>query len=113
MTLIEKKWFFRIGPDLKPDGSFQRYQYDTWEKAKAEALERGGLAEEEMIEVEETTVTLPDSTQVTNRATTGRRAYRYADDKGEKPVKEYTLGGDYYSERARQEAALKAARSPR
>lgn len=108
MTLIQKKWYFRIGPELKPDGEFERYQYADWATAKAEATRLAGIAEEEMIEVEETTLNLPDG-PVTNRMTTGNRAYRYYNGQAETPVNQYgALTPDYYADRKQQEAQLRA-----
>lgn len=105
MALIAKKWFFSISPDPLKADSLVRHQWKDWETAKAEALRRGGIAEEEMIEISETQVG-----DVVVRATTGTRSYRYYDGKRETSPRILAAGADYYADRRSQEETLKAAR---
>ena len=54
--MTKKYWFYTISPNG------ERHQWSSWDKAVEEAEKRGGVAEEEMIEV-----------------TSGNREYRYRD----------------------------------
>ena len=107
--LREKRWYFSVERSDEHPSGFMRRQWVSWERAIDEATARGGFAEEEMIEVEETSTPgpLPEDSPVIIRVVTGRRAYKYADRGGEKPVREYLPGTvDYYEERAKQVDAL-------
>ena len=98
--LIEKRWYYTLVTDPTRADGIVRHTWESWERAKAEALARGGVAEEEMIEVLK-----DDVTEV--QETTGKRAYRYFDG-AETPVKTYKAGDDYLVERRVHEARIKA-----
>ena len=101
--ITQKFWFFSISPDpTRPDGVI-RHMWPTWERAQAEALARGGIAEHEMIEV------LKDD-QTGGQVATGNRSYVYAGAAEEERTVHYGKDApDYLA--ARKEALKRLGRS--